>query len=82
MSERRRFSAYRAFRGGQPDAAIATLRRAIEVRPTKAVLHFQLAQICAQTDRRADAIAALEAGLRHAPHDENARQMLQQLRGP
>jgi len=70
------------FRIGQPDLAIATLRRAIAARPTKAVLHFQLAQICAQSDRRSEAVAALEAGLKHAPYDENARRMLQQLRGP
>jgi hypothetical protein len=69
------------FRGGQGDAALRTLQRAIEIRPGKAALHFQLAQLYAQLQRRAEAVAALEAGLQQAPHDANARAMLQQLRG-
>lgn len=66
---------------GDADAAIATLRRAVDIRPTKAVLHFQLAQACAQAGRLPEAIAALQAGLQHAPYDENARRMLEQLTG-
>jgi len=69
------------FRGGKPEAAVAALKKAIEVRPTKAVLHFQLAQIYAQLQRFPESIAALQSGLVHAPHDGNARAMLQQLQG-
>jgi tetratricopeptide (TPR) repeat protein len=69
------------FRGGKPEAAVAALKKAIEVRPTKAVLHFQLAQVYAQLQRLPESIAALQSGLVHAPHDGNARAMLQQLQG-
>jgi tetratricopeptide (TPR) repeat protein len=69
------------FRSGHGQLAIDTLKRAIALRPAKAVLHFQLAQLFSQLQRLPEAAAALEAGLQYSPDDANARAMLQKLRG-
>lgn len=69
------------FRGQKADAAVAALKKAIAARPTKAVLYFQLAQLYAQLQRVPESIGALQSGLIYAPHDGNAKAMLQQLQG-
>jgi len=68
-------------RSGDVEAAIARLKQAIQLKPYKAVLHFQLAQTCAQLGRTADAILSLEEGLKYAPDDPAAQAMLRRLRG-
>ena len=67
------------FQTGEADRAVEAQRRAIAVKPHQAVLHFQLAQMLARMKQVAEAIAALEEGLRWAPEDEQARRILEQL---
>ena len=57
-------------------------RKKIQAKPTKAALHFQLAQSLVQLSRVPEAIQALETGLRLAPEDPAARRLLDQIRRP
>jgi len=66
---------------GDFDNGVQWLKNAIKVKPQNAVLHFQLAQAYGQARKTAEAIQALEEGLKFAPDDPNALRMLQYLRG-
>ncbi len=69
-------------RNGETDQAIQWLKKAIALKPSHAVLHFQLAQTLVQMERIPEAIAAFEEGLRYSPDDAKAKRMLQRLREP
>src|SRR3954469_23404560 len=49
---------------GQPDAAIALIRRAVAVRPQTAALHMSLGRACEAAGKSTDAIAAYEDAAR------------------
>ena len=72
-------NAYR--RSGNLTSAISTISRAILITPKNASLHFQLAQFYGQNQQVPQAIRALEAGLKYAPENQNARRLLERLRG-
>jgi tetratricopeptide (TPR) repeat protein len=69
-------------KSGNASNAVAWLKNAIQLKPHKATLHFQLAQTYAQQQQIPAAIRSLEEGLKYAPNDATARRMLQFLRPP
>ncbi len=69
------------WQSGDPTNSVAWLTKAILLKPTKAALHFQLAQTLAELQVFPAAIRALEEGLKYSPDDAAARQLLEQLRG-
>lgn len=68
-------------REGEAQEAIQWLKKAIQLKPNHATLYFQLGQTHAHLQQIPDAMAAFVEGLKYAPDDPKARQMLEQLRG-
>jgi tetratricopeptide (TPR) repeat protein len=68
------------FKAGDPAAAIATLQKAIAIKPSTANLYFQRAQIHMQLQQIPQAIESLQQGLQYAPEDRTAKFLLEKLR--
>jgi tetratricopeptide (TPR) repeat protein len=68
-------------RNGDADEAVRWLVKAIQLKPAKAALHFQLAQILVQVQQPAAALRALQEGLKYSPDDPAALELLETLQG-